>query len=232
MPSGTQLRAAISPAGCRICAAPCATCKPLVPTQFSTVNLVGVYVLGMVMASLGYLISPAAAREHWMLMRAKEAGERFFMASDFFTRSVVVQEVHKRACPRRRQEGLWGNRAAYEIRFSRSPFVETRASLTINGGWTGCRTGSPRIWINIQYPPQGLVTFLRAGRVPLLQVQEGLLHVLAQRGWYQPHIAVYEPAAWKSRECPVGPTDPAGDIAPHRAWTAASLLGDDLPALR
>ena len=80
---------------------------------------------------------------------------------------------------------------AYAIQLSRPAYVEMRVSLALNGGEVDCRDGTAAIRILVDYPPKALATFLRIRGIPVLQVQEGLFHVLEVRGWYTPYVAEY-----------------------------------------
>ena len=64
---------------------------PIKVENFSTYNLVEIYVLGIVMSVLGYPLYPEVAVEHLSLM-FREKGER---QSDFFMESKVVQKAIK-----------------------------------------------------------------------------------------------------------------------------------------
>ena len=64
---------------------------PIKVENFSTYNLVEIYVLGIVMSVLGYPLYPEVAVEHLSLM-SREKGER---QSDFFMESKVVLKAIK-----------------------------------------------------------------------------------------------------------------------------------------
>ena len=64
---------------------------PVSVENYSTYNLVEIYILGIVMSVLGYPLYPEVAVEHLSLM-SREKGER---QSDFFIKSKVVQKAIK-----------------------------------------------------------------------------------------------------------------------------------------
>ena len=94
---------------------------PIKVENFSTYNLVEIYVLGIVMSVLGYPLYPEVAVEHLSLL-SQEKGER---QSDFFMESKVVQ----RAIKNYEKPTLlaWDN-SAYMI-----GHPEARVALALNG---------------------------------------------------------------------------------------------------
>ena len=144
---------------------------PIKVENFSTYNLVEIYVLGIVMSVLGYLIYPEVAVEHLSLM-SREKGER---QSDFFMESKVVRGAIKNY--EKPTLLAWDN-SAYMI-----GHPEARVALALNGATLFKDGQKISIEVPIRYPKNAVAPLL-----PGLKVQEGLFWVLQQRGWY--HIGV------------------------------------------
>ena len=160
--------------------------------NFYTFELVEIYLLGIAMAVLGYPLFPEAAEEHFRLMLQHDKRAPIEANGGFFLKSKVVNSGAKQACREQRTVNLRWNASAYEATFNYSRYTEARASLALNGGSITCESGIPYALINISYPKNAKVTFVRLGGYPIIQVQEGLFHLLEQKGWYQSYHYKWE----------------------------------------
>jgi hypothetical protein len=147
---------------------------PVKPENYSTYNLLEIYLLGLVMSVFGYPLYPEAAIEHLSLL-SKEKGER---QSDFFMKSKVVQKVIKNY---EQPTVLAWSHSAYMIG---NP--EARVALALNGA-TLIKDGKKiLIEVPVSYPRNAVAPLL-----PGLNVQEGLFWVLQQKGWYHPGVVTW-----------------------------------------
>ena len=147
---------------------------PIKVENFSTYNLVEIYVLGIVMSVLGYLLYPEVAVEHLSLM-SREKGER---QSDFFMESKLVRGAIKNY--EKPTLLAWDN-AAYMI-----GHPEARVALALNGATLFKDGQKISIEVPIRYPQNAVAPLL-----PGLRVQEGLFWVLQQRGWYHTGVMTW-----------------------------------------
>ena len=147
---------------------------PVSVENFSTYNLVEIYVLGIVMSVLGYPLYPEVAVEHLSLM-FREKGER---QSDFFMESKVVQ----RAIKNYEKPTLlaWDN-SAYMI-----GHPEARVALALNSATLFKDGQKISIEVPIKYPRNAIAPLL-----PGIKIQEGLFWVLQEKGWYHPGVMMW-----------------------------------------
>lgn len=140
---------------------------PVHTDNYSTYNLVEIYILGLVMSALAYPVYPEVATEHLSLYSQHKPQQH----SDFFMQSSVVRNaIEKYSGPK----VLTWPSSAYMI-----GNTEARVALALNGA-TLIKHGSVvRIEVPVRYPRNSLVKLL-----PFVEVQEGLFWVLQQRGWY------------------------------------------------
>ena len=141
--------------------------KPIHPDNFSTYNLVEIYVLGIVMSALAYPIYPEIAIEHMSLYfkEKKDSHSCFFLES-----SVVNEAIENYEKP---VMLLWDSRS-YMI-----GHPEARFSLALNGATLSIQENIINVAVPIRYPRYALARVL-----PMVEVQEGLFWVLQQRNWY------------------------------------------------
>ena len=139
---------------------------PVNMENFSTYNLVEIYVLGIVMSVIGYPLYPEVAIEHLSLMK-EEKGER---QSDFFMDSEVVRNVIENY--EKPTQLLW-NSSNYMI-----GHPEARIALTLNGAILTKEGNNISIEVPIKYPQHSIAPLL-----PGVKVQEGLFWVLQEKGW-------------------------------------------------
>ena len=147
---------------------------PIKVENFSTYNLVEIYVLGIVMSVLGYPLYPEVAVEHLSLM-FREKGER---QSDFFMESKVVQRVIKNY--EKPTLLAWDN-SAYMI-----GHPEARVALALNGATLFKDGQKISIEVPIKYPRNAIAPLL-----PGIKIQEGLFWVLQEKGWYHPGVMMW-----------------------------------------
>ena len=150
---------------------------PVKVENYSTFNLVEIYVLGIIMSAIAYPIYPEISIEHLSLY-SEEKEDR---ESDFFLRSRVVQAAI------RNYDGpvkLFWNTKDYVIGSD-----EARVALALNGGILKKVGENITVEVPIRYPRDALVKL-----APGIKVQEGLFWVLQQKGWYHPGTM-----AWTAR---------------------------------
>mgnify|MGYP001343655224 FL=1 len=145
---------------------------PVSVENYSTYNLVEIYVLGVVMSALAYPIYPEVAIEHMSLYSRNKSSKE----SDFFLRSKVVQKaINNYSKP----VLLVWDMKDYMIGNS-----EARVALALNGATLIKNGNSVTVEVPIKYPRYALVELL-----PFVRVQEGLFWVLQKKGWY--HIGIF-----------------------------------------
>jgi hypothetical protein len=166
--------------------------KPLRASEFSVFELAEIYTIGLFVIVLGYPISPEASQEHFMLLRHHQRGDVVKFTSASLEKSYVVQQARQRACRKRSVELLDWPMKSYTLRPSRQLLTEARVALALNTGTVNCTTGTPKILVDVDYPPKLMATFLSIGCVPVLRLEEGLMNILEERGWYSPYVAMYE----------------------------------------
>lgn len=144
---------------------------PVSVENYSTYNLVEIYVLGVVMSALAYPIYPEVAIEHMSLYSRNKSSKE----SAFFLRSKVVQKaINNYSKP----VLLVWDMKDYMIGNS-----EARVALALNGATLIKNGNSVTVEVPIKYPRYALAELL-----PFVRVQEGLFWVLQQKGWYHTGI--------------------------------------------
>ena len=142
---------------------------PVIVENYSTVNLVEIYVLGLVMSALAYPIYPEIAVEHLSLYKKEKVDRN----SDFFMQSrVVLRAIENYSGPTML---VWDPK---DYMFGNS---EARVAPAFNGTVLSKNGKKISIRVPIRYPRNSLVEL-----VPGIKVQEGLFWVLQQAGWYHP----------------------------------------------
>ena len=140
---------------------------PVEVDNYSTYNLIEIYILGVVMSAFAYPVYPEIAIEH-MALYSEDKPSRH---SNFFMSSKVVQKaVDNYSKPVmlvwHADSYMFGN-------------PEARVALALNGAVLSKTMNEIRIDVPIKYPRNSLVKLL-----PMVEVQEGLFWVLQQKGWY------------------------------------------------
>lgn len=147
---------------------------PVRVENYSTYNLVEIYVLGVVMSALAYPIYPEIAIEHMSLYwRSKSSRE-----SDFFLHSRVVQKAIKNYS---KPVMLVWDMSDYMIGKS-----EARVALALNGATLTKKGDEVTVEVPIRYPRYAMAKLL-----PFVRVQEGLFWVLQQKGWYHTGVMTW-----------------------------------------
>lgn len=140
---------------------------PIHVDNFSTLNLIEIYLLGIVMSAIAYPIYPEIAVEH-MSLYSKQKKDR---ESDFFMNSKVVRNaIENYQSPKLL---VWSSND-YMIGKN-----EARVALALNGATLSKDGKKVSIQVPIKYPRNSLVKL-----VPGIEVQEGLFWILQQKGWY------------------------------------------------
>ena len=147
---------------------------PVSVENFSTYNLLEIYVLGIVMSALAYPIYPEIAIEHMSLYsRTKSPRE-----SDFFMNSeVVLKAIENYSEP----VILVWNMSDYMIGNS-----EARVALALNGATLIKSDNNVTVRVPIRYPRYAFAELL-----PFVRVQEGLFWILQQKGWYHTGVMTW-----------------------------------------
>ena len=147
---------------------------PIKVENFSTYNLVEIYVLGIVMSVLGYPLYPEVAIEHLSLY-GHEKGSR---KSDFFMDSQVVREA------------IENYEGPVKLTWSNSVYMvghpEARVALALNGATLFKDGQKIPIEVPIKYPRNAIAPLL-----PGIKIQEGLFWVLQEKGCYQPGVMMW-----------------------------------------
>ena len=147
---------------------------PVRVENYSTYNLVEIYVLGVVMSALAYPFYPEIAIEHMSLYsRSKSSRE-----SDFFLNSRVVQKAITNYS---KPVMLEWDMSDYMIGNS-----EARVALALNGATLTKRGNEVSVEVPIRYPRYAMADLL-----PFVRVQEGLFWVLQQKGWYNTGVMIW-----------------------------------------
>ena len=142
--------------------------------NYSTYNLVEIYVLGAIMSAFAYPIYPEISVEHMSLYTPNKSSKE----SCFFLRSKIVQKAIKKY---NKPVMLVWDMESYMIGNS-----EARVALALNGA-TLIKDGSKiAVKVPIRYPRDAMAELL-----PFLRVQEGLFWVLQEKGWYHTGVMTW-----------------------------------------
>jgi len=163
--------------------------KPSDPSQFSWINKVEIYALGVVMSAIAYPLYPEIAKEHLMLYRPFE-GPTEIIEDDFFLRSVRIHKAIEQAKKTGKEVRLWWPVSDYALKPSWDQYWESRVALAFNGGWLRVEGNKVIARIPIEYPKRAFAPIVTIPWVGTLGVEEGLFWVLQQEGWY--HIGEVE----------------------------------------
>ena len=163
---------------------------PLKTANFSTLNKIEIYVLGLVMSVAAYPLYPEVAREHLMLYRPFN-GKPKIIEDDFFMKSKVVSEAVSKAKASGKEVRLWWPTSAYTLSVDPKKYWEARIALAFNGGWVSVRGDEVRARIPIAYPKKAFAPLISVPWVGTLGVQEGLFNILQQVGWYHTGEAIW-----------------------------------------
>ena len=156
---------------------------PLHPDNFSSINKIEIYALGLIMSALAYPLYPEVAREHLMLYRSFE-GKPKVIKDDFFLESRIVRDALTQSQKNGAEVRLYWPMSAYTLTFEREKYWESRIALALNGGWISVQDGVIRVRVPIAYPKKAFAPLIHVPGLGTLGVQEGLFNILQQVGWY------------------------------------------------
>lgn len=156
--------------------------KPSDPAEFTLVNKIEIYLLGLVMSGVAYPLYPEVSREHLALYWPSAKIEQ--INDDFFMRSVVVQDAIIKAISTGKEYRLQWPITSYTLAFDSDSYWESRVALAFNGGWLRVEGDEVIARIPIAYPKRALAPLIEVPVLGTLAVQEGLFWVLQQEGWY------------------------------------------------
>ncbi|MEM6532740.1 MAG: hypothetical protein AAF654_08945 [Myxococcota bacterium] len=173
------------------------------PAALTTQECLGIYLLGLWTAGVGFLVYPEAAEELFYLYLPAEDDRRHF-ESDFATASARVRDPLARfsnslstqstlKMPARRvawrsySQSYDENRVAFAL----NPCTLSAEAHRNGGEWTIHVSAITRI----EFPRRSRVVVARIG-AHQLKLEEGLFWALQQRGWLHPYTAKW---TWVAR---------------------------------
>ena len=156
---------------------------PLHPDNFSVINKMEIYALGLIMSAVAYPIYPEVAREHLMLYQSFE-GKPKVIEDSFFMESRVVRDALAQSQKSGGEVRLYWPVGAYALSLERNKYWESRIALALNGGWISVQDGVIRVRVPIAYPKRAFAPLITIPGLGTLGVQEGLFNILQQVGWY------------------------------------------------
>jgi len=156
---------------------------PIKPANFSWINKVEIYGLGLLMSALAYPIYPEVAREHMMLYTPFGEATKI-IEDDFFLRSTVVQDAIKRTIKTRQPYRLAWPASAYQLSINSDKYREARIALALNGGYVRVEDNNVIAKIRISYPKKSYAPLIPIPGIGATGVEEGLFWVLQQEKWY------------------------------------------------
>ena len=156
--------------------------KPSDPAEFTLINKVEIYLLGLVMSGIAYPLYPEVSREHLALYWPSAETEQ--INDDFFMRSVVVQDAIIKALSTGKEYRLQWPVTSYTLTLDSDSYWESRVALAFNGGWLRVEGDEVIARIPIAYPKRALAPLITIPMLGTLAVQEGLFWVLQEEDWY------------------------------------------------
>jgi len=157
--------------------------KPSIPSAFSTINKMEIYVLGMVMSVIAYPIYPEIAREHLMLYTPFNEGTKR-IENNFFLRSQRINQAIQEASRSGEEVRLWWPTTDYALQLNWDQYWESRVALAFNGGWLRVEGDKVIARIPIKYPKRAFAPIVTIPWIGTLGVEEGLFWILQEEGWY------------------------------------------------
>jgi hypothetical protein len=103
------------------------------PENFSFINKIEIYILGLVLGIGAYPIYPEVAATHLSLYWKNGSDERE-INDDFFLKSKVVQSAIQRSVKTNQRTQLAWPASAYTLSFDKGRYWESRVALALNGG--------------------------------------------------------------------------------------------------
>lgn len=157
--------------------------KPIETHNFSWVNKVEIYTLGVIMSLLAAPIYPEVAREHLMLYSPFDKGPKI-IRSDFFVGSPLVQKAMKQATQTGQPIRLAWPVSAYQLSLDAEAYREARIALALNGGHVRVEGNEVIAKVKIEYPKKSFAPLLPIPGFGVIGVEEGLFWILQQEKWY------------------------------------------------
>lgn len=149
---------------------------PIETDNFTTVNKIEIYILGLVASIIAYPIYPEIAYEHLQLYKP---GTLQTKHTDVFLKSSVVQKAIKDSRAKQKPIRLYWDTSVYSFHPSR--YWETRTALALNGAWLITDATGVIIKTPLKYPQKAY-----APLIGFIGIEEGLFWILQQEGWYYP----------------------------------------------
>ena len=157
--------------------------RPSEPEEFSWINKVEIYVLGLAMVGVAYPIYPEIAYEHLTLYWPDD-GDTEVIHDDFFMESKVIKNAIQKAKQTESEIKLEWPVSAYVMSFDYDTYMETRVALAFNGGSLKLEGDEVIVSVPIEYPKRAFAPLIRIPKIGTIGVQEGLFWVLQESGWY------------------------------------------------
>jgi len=157
---------------------------PIASANFSWVNKIEIYILGIAMAGIAYPFYPEVAREHLMLYSSSR-DDPTVIRGDFFISSEIVQDAIKRTERLKRPYRLVWPVSSYQFSLDSKKYSEARIALALNGGFLRIENGNAIVKVKIAYPKKSFTPLFSIPLVGVIGVEEGLFWVLQQDGWLQ-----------------------------------------------
>jgi hypothetical protein len=157
--------------------------KPIETHNFSWVNKVEIYTLGVIMSLLAAPIYPEVAREHLMLYSPFDKGTKIIKSS-FFVGSPLVQEATEQAKKTGQPVRLAWPVSAYQLLFNAETYREARIALALNGGHVRVEGNKIIAKVKVEYPKKSFAPLLPIPGYGVIGVEEGLFWILQQEKWY------------------------------------------------
>ena len=157
--------------------------KPIETHNFSWVNKVEIYTLGVIMSLLAAPIYPEVAREHLMLYSPFDKGTKI-IKSDFFVGSPLVQKATEQAKKTGQLVRLAWPVSAYQLSFNAETYREARIALALNGGHVRVEGNKIIAKVKVEYPKKSFAPLLPIPGYGVIGVEEGLFWILQQEKWY------------------------------------------------
>ena len=157
--------------------------KPIETHNFSWVNKVEIYTLGVIMSLLAAPIYPEVAREHLMLYSPFDKGPKI-IRNDFFVGSPLVQKAMKQATQTGQPIRLAWPVSAYQLSLDAETYREARIALALNGGHVRVEGNKIIAKVKVEYPKKSFAPLLPIPGYGVIGVEEGLFWILQQEKWY------------------------------------------------
>lgn len=165
--------------------------KPSAPEEFSWINKVEIYVLGLALVGIAYPIYPEIAYEHLTLYWPDD-GDTEVIQDDFFMESKVITSAIQKAEQTESTIKLEWPVSSYVMSFDYDTYMEARVALAFNGGSLKLESDKVIVSVPIRYPKRALAPLIWVPKIGTIGVQEGLFWVLQESGWYHTKMIQWE----------------------------------------